>query len=109
MSYVVTLNTGVADLVLPNGVRAQAGQKVVLTDDEFARLSPTVLSTLLNTTAPVSSTPGTYVAPTYGVQTVPYLNGWSAANDPLGAGTDVASTQTTPYSETNNTESLEEG
>lgn len=41
MTYVATIASGVADLMMPNGLRVQAGDVVLLTDDEFSMLSRT--------------------------------------------------------------------
>jgi hypothetical protein len=41
VTYAVTIAPGLKDVVLPNGSRYQAGDVVVLSDAEFAQLSPT--------------------------------------------------------------------
>lgn len=48
MTYSVTLNGGDRNVALPNGTRYQGGATVVLSDDEYAQLSPTALSGLMS-------------------------------------------------------------
>lgn len=47
MTYTVTLNGGDRDVALPNGLRYQGAAQVVLSDGEYAQLSPHALSALM--------------------------------------------------------------
>lgn len=108
MPYIVTVKNGLVDVVLPNGLRAQGGNTALLTDQQFAALSNTVVATgALSGAAPtyVSS----YTATTAVESTLPLAANWTEAMNPAGAGTDVPSTQTTPYSVPTNPSTLEIG
>lgn len=47
MTYTVTLNGGDQEVVLPNGLRYQGAAVVVLSDAEYAQLSPSALANLM--------------------------------------------------------------
>jgi hypothetical protein len=46
MAWSVTLDSGLKDVVLPNGQRYQGGAVVVLSDHEIAQISPRAISSL---------------------------------------------------------------
>jgi hypothetical protein len=55
MAWSVTVKAGLKDVVLPNGNRYQAGDIVVLSDDQITLLSKTAITSLL-TAVPVTAT-----------------------------------------------------
>jgi hypothetical protein len=48
VTFTVTLNSPDKNVVLPNGTRYQGSAAVVLSDDEYSRLSPTALASLMS-------------------------------------------------------------
>jgi len=53
MPWSVTIKTGLKDVVLPNGLRYQAGDIVVLSDDQIQLISKTAIANLF-TAAPTA-------------------------------------------------------
>ena len=47
MSWTVTIKSGMKDVVLPNGLRYQAGADVVLSDTEYSKLSASAITGVL--------------------------------------------------------------
>lgn len=105
MPYQVTVAAGLKDVVLPNGLRAQAGDVVTLSDAEYAMLSPTARhgTTLFSaiTATPVLNNEN------LSSQGIPMTSGYTnpLAENAVGQPDNV----TTPYSITNNPNSLEIG
>lgn len=101
MPYIVTVQSGLVDVVLPNGIRAQAGNKVLLSDSEYAQLSPNarVGTSLFSAITPVAS--GGTLTPTEVIssQGIPYLSGWSD-NPEEEEEVDEPSSSTTPLNTT---------
>lgn len=108
MPYKVTVATGVKDLVLPSGLRVQAGDVAILADDEWNKLSPTCQdgTTVLTSVSFIdtSSNPAASISS----QGIPMKAGYTAnplAENIVGAPDNV----TTPLSVPNNQYFLEEG
>lgn len=57
MPYTVTIATGKIDVMLPNGMRAQAGDVSFLSDEQYSRLSPTGIATLFSAVTQVTTSP----------------------------------------------------
>lgn len=98
MPYLVTIKVGLADVVLPNGQRAQGGQIALLTDDQYAQLSPTANAALLSAvTVPAA---GAVPATTVGTQAPNIsgatINGVWTLNNPGTESDNEPSTTTTP-------------
>jgi len=74
MPYLVTLNTGLSNVSLPNGQIVHAGQVALLSDEEFVKLSPTALATLFSAVAAVDTAAGDGPDTTVGAQD-PTING----------------------------------
>jgi hypothetical protein len=55
VTYTATLNSPDKNVVLPNGTRYQGSAAVVLSDDEYSRLSPTAVASLMSV-APAGGT-----------------------------------------------------
>lgn len=86
MPYLVTVKAGLSNVSLPGGVIAQAGDIVLLTDDQYVQLSPTA-SGLFSavSVAAAGSVPTTSVHP------------WSSTTyNPLVEGDNEPSSTTTP-------------
>lgn len=66
MSYTVTLNQGLKNVVLPNGSRYSGGAVVTLSDDQYAKLSPNAVSTLFSLVDGPSTGPQTLLSLTSG-------------------------------------------
>lgn len=49
-SYAVTIAAGKKDVVLPDGLRHQAGAVVTLSDDEYSTISPAAKAALFSST-----------------------------------------------------------
>lgn len=48
MTYAVTVNAGLKNVVLPDGLRHQGGDVVTLTDEQYGMLSPGALASLVS-------------------------------------------------------------
>ena len=57
MPYSVTINNGLKDVVLPNGVRYQGGAVVTLSDAEYAQMSAHAVATLFGNVGDLGSVP----------------------------------------------------
>ncbi|MFE6000294.1 hypothetical protein ACFQ6C_26095 [Streptomyces sp. NPDC056454] len=53
MAYIVTLKAGLANVVLPNGNLYQGGAEVILTDEQYGRMTDSARTAVLQTTAVV--------------------------------------------------------
>lgn len=109
MPYQVTVQTGLKDVVLPNGFRAQGGDVVTLSDVQFAMLSPTARDHGVTTLFSAINNAPVLANEILSAQSTPMAANWTEAMNPAGAGTDVPSTQTTPYSVPTNQNTLEIG
>lgn len=89
MPYTVTIAAGLVDVMLPSGLRAQAGQVAFLSDDEFSRLSQNALTTCFSAIAAASGTPAVTVGPQK--PTITYDPGIEADNEPSSAETPLQS------------------
>jgi hypothetical protein len=74
MPYLATLNAGLSNVSLPNGLIASGGQATFLTDEQFAALSPTGKASLFATITAVN-TATTVPTTTVGAQT-PQIYGY---------------------------------
>lgn len=115
MPYKVTVASGVKDLVLPSGLRVQAGDVAILSDEDWSKLSPTCQdgTTVLTSVSFLDS--ASNPAASISSQGIPMLavpGGWTGPGyyNPLAennAGS--ADNVTTPLSVPNNKNFLEEG
>lgn len=89
MPYTVTIASGLVDVMLPSGLRAQGGQVAFLSDQEFSQLSQNALTTCFSAIAAASGTPAVTVGPQTPVVT--YNPGVEGDNEPSSATTPLNS------------------
>ena len=83
MPYQVTIQTGLKDVMLPNGLRAQGGDVVTLADDEFAMLSASARDHSSSTVFSSIVNPPVINSENMSSQGLPMLSGWTETQNPL--------------------------
>jgi hypothetical protein len=100
MSRQVTITSGKRDVLLPNGLRYQAGAVVILSDTEYSMLSATFKASFLSSDTTVTGGPGALLCPVaqYAPGTQTILTTASATMAPVSSGNASTGSFTAPAS-----------